>query len=138
MLDGTTPDHADDPYSDYVPAAAPGCRAPHVWLGQPEDQLSTLDLCGPSFTILVGPGGKDWEAEVDAARRDFGLPIACYRVGSARLHDNGAFLAAYAVEADGAVLVRPDAHIAWRAQSFADADTTLAAALEQILHRDPA
>ncbi|WP_296721569.1 FAD-dependent monooxygenase [Erythrobacter sp.] len=138
IADGTTPEQADDPYSDYIPAATPGCRAPHVWLGQKGDRLSTLDLCGPSFTLLVGPEGQEWESDVADARRMLGIPVACYRVGSAGLQDNGTFLAAYGIQSDGAVLVRPDAHIAWRARSRSDAAPSLFTALEQILQRGPA
>ena len=136
--DGSTPERAEDDYSDYVPAATPGCRAPHVCLGQAGARLSTLDLCGPSFTLLAGPDGEAWEQEVEEARRALGLPIACYRIGSAGLQDDGGFLSAFGLEPDGAVLVRPDAHIAWRAQSRADAAPALADALADILQRKAA
>lgn len=133
LSDGTTPARAEDPYSDYIPAATPGCRAPHVWLGDPSARLSTIDLCGPSFTLLVGPDGADWERQVADARRVLGIPIACYRIGSAGLQDDGAFMRAYDVAADGAVLVRPDAHIAWRAHSLAKAGSSLADVLGALL-----
>ncbi len=138
VADGTTPDRAEDAYSDYLPAATPGCRAPHVWLGQDNDQLSVLDLCGPSFTLLVGPDGAEWEREVDQTRQALGLPIACYRIGSAGLQDDGSFGEAYGIESEGAVLVRPDAHIAWRAKSRADEVPSITSALEQILQREAA
>ena len=31
--DGTEPPTGQDSYSDYLPSACPGCRAPHFWLG---------------------------------------------------------------------------------------------------------
>ena len=136
VADGTTPDRAEDSYSDYIPAATPGCRAPHVWLGQVGDQLSTHDLFGPSFTLLVGADGVEWEKDVDAVSRELGLPIACYRIGSAGLQDDGTFLASYGIEPDGAVLVRPDAHIAWRATSRSVSQPALVATLERILQRE--
>lgn len=131
--DGTVAEQAGDPYSDYVPSATPGCRAPHVWLGQGDARISTIDLCGPSFTLFVGPEGSDWEKEVKKARCTVGIPIACYRIGSAGLQDDGEFLDAYGLEPDGAVLVRPDAHIAWRAASHAAEQIGLIDALTQIL-----
>ena len=136
VADGTSPETAEDPYSDYIPAATPGCRAPHVWLGQDGDRLSTLDLVGSSFTLLVGPEGEAWEREVEAACKELGLSIACYRIGSAGLQDDGSFAAAYGIESDGAVLVRPDAHIAWRATSRAGKSPSLIAALQHILQRE--
>ena len=33
VADGTPPPAVADDYSDYVPSATPGARAPHVWLG---------------------------------------------------------------------------------------------------------
>lgn len=134
--DGTTPELAEDAYSDYIPAATPGCRAPHVWLGQDGDQLSTHDLFGPSFTLLIGADGVEWEKDVEHARKAFDLPIACYRIGSAGLNDEGGFEEAFGIDSDGAVLVRPDAHIAWRATSRADRTRSITDALEQILQRD--
>ena len=75
---------------------------------------------------------------MEEARRALGLPIACYRIGSAGLQDDGGFLSAFGLEPDGAVLVRPDAHIAWRAKSRADAAPALADALADILQRKAA
>src|SRR5205823_9893848 len=60
--DGTDPPPVDDSYSDYVPSATPGCRAPHVWLGRDGVPLSTLDLIGTSLTLLVAPAGDGWRA----------------------------------------------------------------------------
>lgn len=133
--DGTAPEQAGDAYSDYVPSATPGCRAPHVWLGQLDTRVSTIDLCGPSFTLLVGPDGAGWEKDVDDACKTLGIPIACYRVGSAGLQDEGTFLDAYGLQSDGAVLVRPDAHIAWRAASRVEGRSNLVDALAEILQR---
>src|SRR5262249_34749501 len=59
IADGTQPPNVADSYSDYVPSATPGARAPHVWLGHPEARLSTLDLFGSAFTLLAAPGGGD-------------------------------------------------------------------------------
>ena len=54
-------------------------------------------------------------------------------IGGAELRDRvGPWLAAYGIDADGAVLVRPDGHIAWRSAGAA-ADAT--ATLEQVVAR---
>ncbi|MDW3098215.1 MAG: FAD-dependent monooxygenase [Alphaproteobacteria bacterium] len=133
LSDGTTPARAEDPYSDYIPAATPGCRAPHVWLGNEVSRLSTIDMCGPAFTLFAGPDGLDWERQAADARKVLNIPIACYRIGSAGLQDDGAFIQAYDIAADGAVLIRPDAHIAWRASSLAKADSSLTNVLAALL-----
>jgi 2-polyprenyl-6-methoxyphenol hydroxylase-like FAD-dependent oxidoreductase len=99
--DGAQPPDVADSYSDYVPSATPGARAPHVWLGHPEARLSTLDLFGSGFTLLAAPG-------------ELGAPIDRYLIGGPGLRDVGGFAAAYGLGQDGAVLVRPDGHVAWR------------------------
>jgi 2-polyprenyl-6-methoxyphenol hydroxylase-like FAD-dependent oxidoreductase len=60
VADGTSPPPVADSYSDYVQTATPGCRAPHVWLGRPDAQLSTLDLFGSAFTLLAAPAAGAW------------------------------------------------------------------------------
>ncbi len=136
--DGTAPPAVADSYSDYVPSARPGCRAPHLWLGRGDESLSTLDLFGPGFTLLSGGDGRAWW---DAARRaaaELAVPIACYGIGDAGLEDrDGVFLERFGIDATGAVLVRPDGYVAWRSPSAADPGA-LRRAAAQVLDRDPA
>lgn len=114
--DGTSAPDVADGYSDYVPSATPGRRAPHVWLNEGDARLSTLDLFGAGFTMLGGPAAGalgDVAAEV---ARITGTPVAGYVIGGPGLREaeDGSFASAYGIEADGAVLVRPDGHVAWR------------------------
>jgi len=96
----------------------PGARAPHLWL---EPNRSTLDLFGKNFALLAGPAAAAW-AEAAPAGIDTHV-IA---------HPD--FCDAYGITPRGAVLVRPDGFVAWRAKS-ADAApaATLARALATIL-----
>src|SRR5205085_1058224 len=73
--DGTRPPVVADGYSDYVQSATPGCRAPHVWLGRPDAELSTLDLMGPAFTLLAAPDGVAWCSAAADASRALGIRI---------------------------------------------------------------
>jgi 2-polyprenyl-6-methoxyphenol hydroxylase-like FAD-dependent oxidoreductase len=131
--DGTPLPEVADAYSDYVPSARPGCRAPHVWLGRGDASLSTLDLFGPGFTILAGTDAGTWR---DAARRigaELDVPVASYGIGGAGLEDrDGVFLERYGIDASGAVLVRPDGYVGWRAPRAAD-ESDLRRALARIL-----
>jgi 2-polyprenyl-6-methoxyphenol hydroxylase-like FAD-dependent oxidoreductase len=113
--DGTEAPSTDDPYSDYLPTARPGHRAPHVSLGHYSD-VSTIDLvAGPGFTVLVGPSGQAWAEAASCASRDSGVTVACYTVGSPGLEDPaGCFCDQYGISEDGAVLVRPDGYVAYR------------------------
>jgi 2-polyprenyl-6-methoxyphenol hydroxylase-like FAD-dependent oxidoreductase len=133
--DGTQPPEVADSYSDYVASATPGARAPHVWLGDPEARLSALDLFGSAFTLLAAPGGDGWctaAAEVESA---CGVPIDRYCVGAPGLRDLGGFAEVYGLREDGAVLVRPDGHVAWRSSSGPAAAATLRDVVERIVVR---
>ncbi len=111
--DGSRAPGVADDYSDYLPSATPGCRAPHVWLGR-SASMSTLDLFGSGFTILTGRDGTAWNAASTVAAR-FGVAVGCYVIGDPGLDDErGTFLDAYGIASAGAVLVRPDGYVAWR------------------------
>jgi hypothetical protein len=133
--DGTSPPVVDDSYSDYVQTATPGCRAPHVWLGRRDAELSTLDLFGPAFTLLTAPGGSAWRTVGAGVSTALGIRIDTYTVGGTGLQDRGGFAPAYGLENDGAVLVRPDGHVAWRSASGPATAAGLSAVLTQILGR---
>ena len=52
------------------------------------------------------------------------MPIDHYRIDAAGLTDLGDFCGAYGITTDGAVLIRPDGHVAWRhTTEAATADT---------------
>lgn len=121
ISDGSIPPEVKDEYSHYTPSPTIGCRAPHIWLGNEQEKLSILDLIGSDFSLLVGPEGSAWVGHADNVSKALGLPIDTHVMGCAGLKDHGQFIASYDVSANGAVLVRPDGHIAWKALSEADA-----------------
>ena len=133
--DGDTKVH-DDPHST---AGRPGSRAPHVWVEHKRRTVSTLDLFGTSFVLLGGPLGAPWREAARHVRSRFpGLALKAHVVGDGELRDpNDRFAAAYGLSATGAVLVRPDGFVAWRAKAMAgDPRAALTAALSSILQRD--
>ncbi len=93
----------DEPGSDYVPDAAPGNRAPHVWL---EPGVSTLDLFERDLVLLTGPEGRGW--------RSAGAAVGPELVLRSHVLAGPAWLDRYGIGPEGAVLVRPDGHVAWR------------------------
>ena len=135
VRDGTRPPAVSDSYSDYIQSATPGCRAPHVWLGRPDAQLSTLDLLGPAFTVLAGPKAAAWCALAAKAARDLEVEINSYTIGAAGLTDLGGFARTYGIGDDGAALIRPDGHVGWRSGSAAGSGSELSDVLRQILGR---
>jgi len=134
--DGTPPPALANPVTDYVPSARPGSRAPHAWLGRRGARLSTVDLFGRGFVLLAGHRGAPWceaaQKISDASR----LPLEAFVVGDGGdVSDPEAnWLATYGIDDDGAVLVRPDGHVAWRSRSArTQSSTTLAAALASLV-----
>lgn len=132
LPDGTLPPAVNDSYSDYVPSATPGRRAPHVWLGRRDGRVSTLDLFGPSFTLLAGPGGSAWGKLAREYESTGQVPLGVYQVGSAGLDDAGDFCLAYDIAQDGAVLVRPDGHVAMRSPTAPEDSQALTRTLARV------
>lgn len=129
------PDGAAEPTQDqvehYVPSAAPGCRAPHAWLTHAGKRTSTLDLLGRDFVLLTAPRGSPWR---DAAARLHAPRIVSPAISDDLPEQDASWLGAYGIEDDGAVLVRPDGHVAWRSRcGVGDASAALSAAVDAIL-----
>jgi putative polyketide hydroxylase len=136
--DGSAPPVIDDPVTQYVPSARPGCRAPHVWLRRDGAQLSTTDLFGPRFVLLTGARGAVWLDAAAALAGPARPPLVAHMIGGDGTLADGdvAWADAYGVADDGAVLVRPDGHVAWRSAASADAPRdVLQAALDGVLGR---
>ena len=119
ISDGMDLPAVTNPLSDYIPTARPGSRAPHIWLERNGEHMSTLDLFDRGFTLLAGAAGHDWCQAGSLVVRLLGTSLHSYRVGAgADLRDtNQDWAATYGVGANGAVLVRPDGYVAWRARS---------------------
>jgi 2-polyprenyl-6-methoxyphenol hydroxylase-like FAD-dependent oxidoreductase len=123
----------------------PGTRAPHVVLRRGAEEISSHDLLGRSFVLLTGPDGTAWRDGGRRAATDLGVDLDVHTIGEAGdLRDPGGdFLAAHGITASGAVLVRPDGFVAWRARRAAgDPVDTMTAVLTSVLclgrARDPA
>jgi 2-polyprenyl-6-methoxyphenol hydroxylase-like FAD-dependent oxidoreductase len=98
----------------YEPTARPGHRAPAVWLGSGAHRVSTLDLFDRALTLLVGADGERWVAAARSATGDADW-LQVLRIGHDLPRDTTHELhAAYGIGGAGAVLVRPDGHVAWR------------------------
>jgi putative polyketide hydroxylase len=123
----------------------PGSRLPHVWLRRAGQQISTLDLVGTGFALLTGPDAAAWTAAAQSAEKSTGMPVSIHRIGGASVpapgeaasslalaDRDGRWLAAAGLSPSGALLVRPDGFVAWRAP---DAPPDPAAALRQAARR---
>jgi len=141
--DGTPePAYTRDPELFYHPTTWPGARLPHCWLGRDARKVSTHDVTGKGrFTLLTGLTGRPWAQAATKAAAALGVEIEPVVIGPGGdvtdLYDDWA--RAREVGEDGCVLVRPDAHVAWRsAQLPADPEAELLRVLSRILDRKTA
>ena len=134
----------DDPVYVYVPNARPGARAPHCWVAtarKPDERTALHDLFGKEFVLLThGPNGAAWAEDLAAPLghtvvRHFHVDSTGSGADLIDLDD--AWPRCYGIEGDGAVLVRPDGHVSWRARTRPDVHTGVRAreALEIALGR---
>ena len=122
----------------YHPTTWPGARIPHVWLQRDGHQISTLDVVGKGkFVVLTGIGGEGWIQAAKQASALYGIAIQAFVVGPGRdLTDlYGDWAEAREIDESGCLLVRPDAHVGWRAAEAADEQNRLLAAVARILGR---
>ena len=134
--DGSTPPAVENPMADYLHNACPGGRAPHLWVQRDGERVSTLDAFGGGLVLLTGTDGAAWRAAAQEAAAPRQTPIEVLSVGEAGdlQAPAGRFETLYGVEPDGAVLVRPDGFVGWRAHRAGDAPAEdLARALTTIL-----
>ena len=120
--DGTPSPQVNDPVSDYAPTARPGHRAPHVPIDF-DGATSTLDLYDTHFVLLCG-------TDLDGIENCTHPMLRVPQIG-VDLKDPGDRLAdAHAIGQRGAVLIRPDGHVAWRSPN---ATAAAMAALDTLL-----
>ncbi|MFF7411814.1 aromatic-ring hydroxylase C-terminal domain-containing protein [Streptomyces lydicus] len=96
--------------------------------------MSTLDLVGSRFTLLTGADGDRWIRAAREAGERLGVAVAAHRIGpGAEVADpEGDWPRLAGLDAAGALLVRPDQFVAWRAGAPSDDP---AGELERVLAR---
>ncbi|CAL9408523.1 2,4-dichlorophenol 6-monooxygenase [Streptomyces sp. enrichment culture] len=140
VSDGTRPATGEDEDLFYVMSTSPGAHLPHAWVGDNVTRLALMDLAPYTrWTLITGIAGEEWAGAAEKVAQDLGIPLETVVIGPGRdvtdLYYDWAKLRE--VEESGAVLVRPDKHIAWRSMSLAeDPEAALRGALTKILGRD--
>jgi putative polyketide hydroxylase len=104
------------------PSGRPGTRAPHLRLKRGDVLVPVHDLFGHQFVLLTGADGTRWCEAVKEITSSQSRIIACFRIGESGgfADEDGQFEHRYGVGRDGAVLVRPDGFIGWRALRASD------------------
>jgi 2,4-dichlorophenol 6-monooxygenase len=134
------PSFEKDAELHYQPTTWPGARLPHAWLfGHDGEKVSTLDLTGHgTFTILTGIGGDGWVQAAKVLGKEFDMAVTVHKIGPRQQWQDlvGDWANAREVRDSGALLVRPDHHVAWRAEGMvADPEAELRRVLNAILDK---
>jgi 2,4-dichlorophenol 6-monooxygenase len=124
----------------FQPTTWPGARLPHAWLfGQNGEKVSTLDLTGHGvFTVLTGIGGDGWVEAARSLGKAFAMRIAVHKIGPRQEWQDliGDWANVREIRDSGALLVRPDHHVAWRVEGMvADPQAELRRVLNSILNK---
>lgn len=109
----------------YWPSDRPGARFPHFWMDVDKTE-SSIDWFDTSFVLVCGPAATEWyDAGMRLAEQQ-SIPLLVKKLPH--------LLGPVTFGRSGAVLVRPDGHVAWRSKSApSDSGDALKDALSVVL-----
>jgi 2,4-dichlorophenol 6-monooxygenase len=121
IADGTPAPVPIDDVRLYQPSTRPGHPVPHAWVERSGERVALRSLIhGGHFALIAGEDGQAW---VDAAVMVAGqraIPLRVARVGLGRVDYVDvrlAWIRQREITSTGAVLVRPDGHVAFRSMA---------------------
>ena len=94
-------------------AGQPGVRAPHMWVTQTGQKISTIDLFTKSFVLISEDSA--WIAHAKVASQKTGVPLSVVVVGKDIEALTEEFEKLFGITKSGASLIRPDGVVSWRA-----------------------
>ncbi|HDV5785648.1 TPA: FAD-dependent monooxygenase [Legionella pneumophila] len=105
----------------YVPTTSPGSRAPHMKLIKNDKEISTLDLFEKHFVLLIGSEGDSWQVAAQELSQTLPFTLMVYKISADGdlIDPDNVWHDTYCVTKSGAVMIRPDGHVAWRSISMA-------------------
>lgn len=122
----------------YEATTYPGARLPHAWLEHDGHAVSTVDLVpADGWALLTGVGGQRWVEAAQTVADELGVHLTAPAIGfgQAYLDVYGDWTKVREVGDAGAILVRPDRHIAFRSAGLVDDPVgVLRDALVRVLH----
>ncbi|HEX4833745.1 MAG TPA: FAD-dependent monooxygenase [Trebonia sp.] len=127
----------------YTPSTRPGNVLAHAWIERDGQRLSTHDLTGHStrFALITGPDGAAWREAAAQVAEKFSVPIVVAAIGAGAAYGDadGRWAGVRQIGDDGAILVRPDNHVAWRSAGASESPVdALSSALARVLDYSPA
>ena len=133
--DGSTPVPLS--VQTYSPNTCPGARMPHVWLTQNGRRISSLDLISTTgLTLVIADEGEVWRTVAPQVAKliNQSVTVICIGTGGEYQDPKRLWQDAGGPLGTGAILVRPDGHVAWRvAEAGPDPFASLLAAIECVL-----
>ena len=135
---GYTYGSAAAPARVYQPSTLPGHSLPHAWLEDLHGHTALADLVGSgNFVLIAGEDGEEWCRAARALGTLRKIPVVAFTVGTRRgdwMDMRFEWMRQRDISATGALLVRPDRFIAWRAQeSHGNVAAELGNAFDQLL-----
>ncbi len=130
LPDGTAPVKREHAVTDYVPSTRPGARFPHFWLDGRRTRSSHTLLDYRASTLLAGEA-LSVDPSLRALAGELGVRIVSLGDDALAPAIRGAAHTFAQLAPDGALLVRPDAHVAWRQSQGV---TLTASLLRSIVH----
>jgi hypothetical protein len=104
-ISGTRGPIYEDPF---LPSTLPGSKAPHIWFRRSDAMKSLFDYFELRKFVLVCSGrGTAWITAKDNHFQNLPLKVAVVPLGE--------FFSKYQIRDTGAVLIRPDGMIGWKA-----------------------
>jgi len=107
----------NNPNPPYVPNARPGGLLPHLWLTDIEHKVSSIDIVDKGQPTLFVAGASEWPhiAGLLAEQTEVALSVVSIPSVAASHAELDQWLNLTGTSPVGALLVRPDGHVAWRA-----------------------
>nr|WP_145164378.1 FAD-dependent monooxygenase [Paenibacillus terrae] len=121
------------PYVEHLDGK-PGTRAPHLWLEQNGQPISTIDLFHKNY-VLLADEHSTWAYAAQYVSGELNLPIDMFTIGqTGSLQDpENQWHKTYQVPAGGVVLIRPDGFVAWRSGQIENSTEILSSVIRQLL-----
>lgn len=130
-----------DGVTDYRPTTWPGSRLPHVMVEHKGVPTPIHDLIDRRTFTLVTADPEAWQGAIAGLADNIDMGIAIVGLSHPDPAHQQAAIDLYEVGEHGAVLVRPDQHVAWRtkdsAATAAKTLVTVANAIFSPYHHDP-
>jgi putative polyketide hydroxylase len=124
----------ENPRTPRTPSGRPGSRATHIMVELDGKPQLTIDVFAGRWIVLAGPKGRPWLDAATSTAVPHDLDLQCH---ADALHSDQQWTAAYDVNDDGAVLIRPDGFVACRVpEGCPDSEATLREVLDRILRRN--